>query len=138
MQGSFTKCFTSQNSQTLEQFFESLYLDDIYIFSKTIEEHENALEYVFNCLKHEQLFISPTKLKPYAIWFNCLGHTRDENGLRASTDKLELIRNWPMPSSYHDVQRFLGLMEYISRFLPNISAYTMPLSGMCANGLPFL
>ena len=113
MQGSFTKCFTSQNSQTLEQFFESLYvnntlqqgdcngpsswqrfmtyvfqdrigvevwvyLDNIYIFSKTIEEHENALEYVFNCLKREQLFISPTKLKPYAIWFNCLGHTCDE------------------------------------------------------------
>jgi hypothetical protein len=91
-----------------------VYLDDIYIFSKTIEEHENALEYVFNCLKREQLFISPTKLKPYAIRFNCLGHTRDENGLRASTDKLELIRNWPTPSSYHDVQRFLGLVEYIS------------------------
>ena len=115
-----------------------VYLDDIYIFSKTIEEHENALEYVFNCLKRKQLFISPTKLKPYAIRFNCLGHTRDENGLRASTDKLELIRNWPMPLSYHNVQRFLGLVEYISRFLPNVSAYTMPLSGMCANGLPFL
>ena len=33
-----------------------VYLDDIYIFLKTIEEHENALEYVFNCLKREQLF----------------------------------------------------------------------------------
>ena len=111
-----------------------VYLDNIYIFSKTIEEHENALEYVFNCLKREQLFISPTKLKPYAIWFNCLGHMRDENGLRASTNKLELIRNWPTP---HDVQRLLGLMEYISQFLPNVSAYTTPLSGMCANGLLF-
>ena len=38
-----------------------VYLDDIYIFSKTIEEHENALEYVFNCLKREQLFISPNQ-----------------------------------------------------------------------------
>ena len=33
---------------------------------------------------------------------------------------------------------FLGLVEYISQFLPNVSAYTTPLSGMCANGLPFL
>ena len=39
-----------------------VYLDDIYIFLKTIEEHENALEYVFNCLKHEQLFISQPSL----------------------------------------------------------------------------
>jgi hypothetical protein len=34
------------------------------------------------------------------------------------------------------VQQFLGLVEYIS--LPNVSAYTMPLSGMCANGLSFI
>ena len=95
-----------------------VYLDDIYIFSKTMEQHENALEYVFNCLKCEQLFISPTKLKPYAIRFNCLGHMHDKNRLRASTNKLELIHNWPTPSSYHNVQRFLGLVEYISQFLP--------------------
>jgi RNase H-like domain found in reverse transcriptase/Reverse transcriptase (RNA-dependent DNA polymerase)/Integrase zinc binding domain len=115
-----------------------VYLDDIYIFTKTLEQHENALEYVYNCLYKEQLYISPNKLKPYAIRFNCLGHYRDEHGLTASTDKLELIRNWPTPSSYHDVQRFLGLVEYISRFLPNVSAFTTPLSGMCSNGLPFI
>ena len=58
--------------------------------------------------------------------------------ISANTDKLELICNWPTPLSYHDVQRFLGLVEYISQFLPNISAYTTPLSGMCSNGLPFV
>ncbi|HZZ15741.1 MAG TPA: reverse transcriptase domain-containing protein, partial [Candidatus Sulfotelmatobacter sp.] len=115
-----------------------VYLDDIYVFTNTIEQHENALEYVLQCLKDEQLYISPKKLRPYALRFNCLGHYRDENGLHASADKLELIRKWPTPSSYHDVQRFLGLVEYISRFLPNVSAYTTPLSGMCSNGLPFV
>jgi len=115
-----------------------VYLDDIYIFTNSIERHENALEYVHTCLTNEQLFISPKKFRPYAIRFNCLGHYRDENGLHASADKLELIRKWPTPSSYHDVQRFLGLVEYISRFLPNVSAYTTPLSGMCSNGLPFV
>jgi len=115
-----------------------VYLDDIYIFTKTLEQHENALGYVYDCLYKEQLYISPNKFKPYAIRFNCLGHYHDERGLTASTDKLELIRNWPMPLSYHNMQRFLGLMEYISRFLPNVSAYTMPLSGMCSNSLPFV
>jgi len=115
-----------------------VYLDDIYIFSTTIERHEELLEYVFQQLYKEHLYISPKKFKPYAIRFNCLGHYRDENGLQASSDKLELIRNWPKPSSYHDVQRFLGLIEYIARFLPNVSAYTTPLSGMCHNGLPFI
>jgi len=91
-----------------------VYLNNIYIFTKTLEQHENALGYIYDCLYKEQLYISPNKFKPYAIRFNCLGHYRDEHGLTASTDKLELIRNWPTPSSYHDVQRFLGLVEYIS------------------------
>ena len=43
-----------------------------------------------------------------------------------------------MPASYHEVQHFLGLVEYISCFLPNISAYTTPLSGMCSDGLLFV
>ena len=115
-----------------------VYLDDIYVFTNTVEQHEEALEYVLKCLTEEHLYISPKKLRPYAIRFNCLGHYRDEKGLHASADKLELIRKWPTPSNYHDVQRFLGLVEYISRFLPNVSAYTTPLSGMCSNGLPFV
>ena len=45
---------------------------------------------------------------------------------------------WPTPASYHEVQCFLGLVEYISRFLPNVSAYMTPLSGMCSDGLPFI
>jgi hypothetical protein len=85
-----------------------------------------------------ELYISPKKFKPYAIRFNCLGHYHDKHGLQASTDKLEIICKWPTPSSYHNMQRFLGLVEYISRFLPNVSVYTMPLSGMCSNGLPFI
>ena len=115
-----------------------VYLDDIYVFTTTLEEHEEVLAYVLECLKKEHLFISKNKFKPYAIRFNCLGHYRDENGLQASGDKLDLIRKWPTPATYHDVQRFLGLIEYISRFLPNVSAYTTPLSGMCSNGLPFV
>ena len=114
------------------------YIDDVYVFTDTVVDHEDALEYTLQCLILERLYISPHKLRPYAIRFHCLRHYRDENGLHASADKLELIRKWPTPASYHDVQRFLGLVEYISRFLPNVSAYTTPLSGMCANGLPFV
>ena len=91
-----------------------VYLNNIYIFTKMLEMHENALEYVLNCLCNQKLYISPCKFKPYAIRFNCLGHYRDEHGLTASTDKLELIHKWPIPLSYNDVQRFLGLVEYIS------------------------
>jgi hypothetical protein len=51
-----------------------VYLDDIYVFTNTIGEHENGLEYILKCLTDEQLYISPKKFRPYAIRFNCLGH----------------------------------------------------------------
>jgi hypothetical protein len=51
-----------------------VYLDNIYVFSNSIEQHENALEYVLKCLKDEQLYISSKKFRPYAIQFNCLRH----------------------------------------------------------------
>ena len=114
-----------------------VYINNIYIFSNKIETHKKALQYVFNCLKNDKLYISESKFKPYAIWYNCLGHYRDKNGLHASSDKLDLIWQWPTLASLQDVQRFLRLVENISRFLPNMSAYMMPLSGICSQGLTF-
>ena len=62
-----------------------VYIDDIYVFTNTIPDHENALEYVLKCLIDDKLYISPKKLRLYTICFNCLGHYRDEYGLQAST-----------------------------------------------------
>jgi hypothetical protein len=73
------------------------------VFTSMVNQHEEVLKYVLKCLTEEHLYISPKKLQPYAIRFNCLGHSRDEDGLHASADKLELIRKWPTPSNYHDV-----------------------------------
>ena len=47
-----------------------VYIDDIYIFTNTIPNHENALEYVLKCLIDDKLYISPKKLRPYTICFN--------------------------------------------------------------------
>ena len=67
----------------------------------------------------------------------CLGHMIDEKGLHADTDKMATIREWNIPRNYNDVQRFLGLIQYLAHFLPDISAYTGPLAGMTMNGTPF-
>ena len=68
-----------------------VYIDNIFIFTNSIEKHENTLQYVLDCLTKEHLYISPKKFNPYVIRFNCLRHYRDELGLHTSTDKLELI-----------------------------------------------
>lgn len=114
-----------------------VFLDDIFVFTMTIEQHEDALEYVLQRLIEEQLFIGNKKFDVYSEVMDCLGHRIDDCGLHADLDKMSRIRSWPMPESLQHVQGFLGLVQYIQRFMPDISGLTGPLSSICANGQPF-
>jgi hypothetical protein len=84
------------------------------------------------------LWVSPQKLNLFCVCYSALGHYFDERGIHADATKVERIRTWPTPASYNDVQKFLGLVEYIAKFLPHLSDYTGVLSGMCSDGLPFI
>ncbi|THU91021.1 DNA/RNA polymerase, partial [Dendrothele bispora CBS 962.96] len=119
--------------------FMHVYLDDIFVFSDTIEDHEHHLnEGIFNKLREQELFLKASKVELYAESMDCLGHIIDEKGLHADSDKLECIRNLDLqPHNYNDIQKFLGLVNYLSHFLPDVSAYTNPLSEMSKNGQPF-
>ena len=66
-----------------------------------------------------------------------LGHLIDDWGIHADADKMEKIRQWKTPWDLNEVQWFLGLVEYLALFLPEILAWTSPLSGICGNGQPF-
>jgi hypothetical protein len=61
----------------------------------------------------------------------------DEKGLHADGNKMAKIREWNRPRNFNDVQRFLGLVQYLAHFLPDIMAYTGPLADMTMNGTPF-
>jgi hypothetical protein len=112
-----------------------VYLDDIFIFSTTIEEHEEQLKIVFELLRKYHLFLAKHKVQLYAEKIDCLGHVIDDMGIHADADKMRMIREWPTPQNYHDIQRFLGLVNHLGQFMPDISAYTAPLLGMSSQTL---
>lgn len=114
-----------------------VYLDDIFIFSDTLAEHEETLRWVFSKLREQHLFLSPKKVDILSSSMDCLGHVIDDRGLHADSDKMIRIRNWPVPKTWHDVQRFLGLVQYLAHFMPDVSAFTSPLSSMMRNGQYF-
>jgi hypothetical protein len=117
--------------------FVHVYLDDIFIFSSTREAHEQHLELVFNALRDNKMYLSKKKVDIYSTRMDCLGHIIDDLGIHAESDKLEAIREWRTPRNYHDVSRFLGLVQYLAQFMPKVSDYMSPLSAMCTNGAPF-
>jgi hypothetical protein len=61
----------------------------------------------------------------------------DHQGLHADADKMTQICNWWQPRNYNDVQKFVGLVQYLAHFLPDILSYTGPLFAMSKNGQPF-
>lgn len=113
------------------------YLDDVFSFTGTIEEHEECLRRVFTRLRENQLHLKWSKCQLYAKRMEFLGHIIDDNGIHPDVDKLQRIRDWRVPRNYHDVQRFVGLVNYVANFLPDITMYTAPLQSMTQNGTPF-
>jgi hypothetical protein len=68
---------------------------------------------------------------------DCLGHIIDDRGIHADADKMARVREWRTPRNKHNVQRFLGLVQYLAHFMPDVSAYTGPLQAIQKNGHPF-
>jgi hypothetical protein len=118
--------------------FLHVYLDDLFIYSDSIDDHEKHLGLVFNKIRENLFYLQEEKCKLYAEEVDCLRHMIDKRGLHADTNKLSRLRNWKTPQNYNEIQRFLGLVQYLSQFLPDASAYTTPLSTMTRNGQPFL
>lgn len=118
--------------------FVRVYLDDIFVYSDSIEEHEEHLRKVFNILREQGLYLSKDKLDLYLKQMDCLGHVIDDKGLHMDNDKMTRIIEWCTPFSYHEVQQFLGLVQYLAHFMPNISAYTSPIEAICRNSQPFI
>ena len=117
--------------------FVHVYLDNVFVFSFTIEEHEEHLGIVLETLRRAKLFLKGVKVLLYAPSMECLGHLIDDLGLHADSDKMEKVRNWRTPRDYHDVQKFLGMVQYLANFMPDVSMYTGPLAEITRNGHAF-
>jgi len=117
--------------------FVHVYLDDLFVFSASIEDHKKDLEYVFKKLQEFHLFLEKAKCDLYSKHMDCLGHLIDDQGLHVDADKMAHVHKWHTPRNLKDIQRFLGLIQYLAHFMPDVIAYTGPLSAICRNGQPF-
>ena len=81
-------------------------------------------------LEENGFALKQNKVQLYAADLDCLGHHIDDNGIHVTTDKIDRILEWREPRDYHDVQRFVGLIQYIAHFLPEVAMYTGTLTGM--------
>ena len=117
--------------------FIRVYLDNVFVYSDSLDDHEKHLEITFRILQEHRLFLSRSKCDLYSEDMDCFGHRIDDQGLHADSDKMARICGWRPMQSYPEVLRFLGLVNYLAHFMPDVSAYTSTLEAICSNGQPF-
>src|SRR6202050_3313152 len=101
-----------------------IYLDNIVIWSDTIEQHTQHIHMVLAALRKAKLYCNPKKCHFYLLELDFLGHHISARGIEADTSKVDKIMNWPIPKNTTDVRSFLGLVRYIACFLPQLADFT--------------
>jgi hypothetical protein len=100
------------------------YIDDIAIWSNNVEEHTRNVETILQALKDNKLFVNPKKTKLFSTEIRFLGHWITAKGIEADEGKADRVKNWPKPTCTKHVCAFLGLVCYLSTFLPNLAQHT--------------
>lgn len=110
-----------------------VYLDDIIVFSSTIEEQLERLEKVFTKLRSHGLKIEPTKCQLFRDQVSYLGHVVSAEGVATDPEKTKAVREWPTPTTVRDVRSFLGFASYYRRFVPKFAQAAGPLHKLVAD-----
>ena len=104
--------------------FCHVYLDDIVIWSDSIEEHVEHLQLIFDALKTAQLYCNLKKCHFFLLELDFLGHQISRKGIEAQSSKVDKILQWPVPCNATEVCAFLGLVHYIANYLPKLAEHT--------------
>ena len=118
--------------QMMEETFGDLdgveiYFDDFFVWGETLEQHNARLKSVFDRCRKVNMKINRSKSKflhPELTW---IGHVISEQQLKADPKKIEAITSFKTPETKEDLQRLLGMVNYLAKFCPGLSVLTSPL-----------
>jgi hypothetical protein len=114
--------------------FVVVYLDDILIFSQTWEEHLHHIRQVLQTLRQHKLCANLEKCTFGITQVQYLGYIIDERGVHVDPAKIQVIRDWPAPTTLTELRSFLGLANFYHRFVLGFSHITWPLSQVTKGG----
>ncbi|KAK7912833.1 hypothetical protein WMY93_013044 [Mugilogobius chulae] len=113
-----------------------VFLDDLIIFSDTLEEHEHRLLRVLHRLRDYGLKLSPEKCKFLQTSVRYLGHVVSEQGVETDPEKISALKSWPVPRTLKELKSFLGFAGYYRRFINSYAAIAKPLNDLTKGYAP--
>nr|GFB70520.1 putative reverse transcriptase domain-containing protein [Tanacetum cinerariifolium] len=118
--------------------FVIVFIDDILVFSKSKEEHEDHFRIILQTLRQEKLYAKFSKCEFWLTSVAFLGHIVSAVGITMDPVKVEAITKWPRPTSVTEVRSFLGLAGYYRRFVEGFSRLALPLTKLMRKGENFV
>jgi hypothetical protein len=110
--------------------FVIVFLDDIFVYSKSEEEHEQCLRMVLQVLREHQLYAKLSKFSFYQRQIHYLGNIISEEGIVVDPEKVEAIREWLALRNVAEVRSFMGLTVYYKRFIAGFSRIAYPITSL--------
>ena len=107
-----------------------IFVDDIIIHSKNVSEHSSHLKSVFEILRKNQLYCKPSKCSFYAPEIEFCGFIISSSGVSTIPEKVQTVKDWPIPQNAHDIKSFLGMIGFYQKFIPRFAALAVPLSNL--------
>jgi hypothetical protein len=104
----------------LDKFIE-VFIDDILIYFKTEEEHEEHLRLALQKLREPQLYAKFSKCDFWLKEVSFLGHIIIDGGISVDPSKVEDVLKWEPPKTVKEIRSFLGLVGYYRRFIEGFS-----------------
>ncbi|GJX43105.1 putative nucleotidyltransferase, ribonuclease H, partial [Tanacetum coccineum] len=117
--------------------FVIVFIDDILIYSKNEQEHEEHLKQILELLKKEELYAKFSKCEFWIPKVQFLGHVIDNKGIHVDPAKIESVKDWASPKSPTEIRQFLGLAGYYRRFIEGFSKIAKPMTKLTQKKVKF-
>jgi hypothetical protein len=118
--------------------FVVVFIDNILIYSRSMEEHEEYLRIVLQHLRDHQLYAKFNKCEFWIKEVPFLGHVVSPEGIAVDPSKVKEVLEWKPPTTVFEVRSFLGLAGYYRRFIPNFSKIAKPITELLKKGNKYL
>ncbi|WVZ76698.1 hypothetical protein U9M48_024651 [Paspalum notatum var. saurae] len=117
--------------------FVVVFIDDILIYSKTEEEHEEHLRLVLRRPRDHKLYAKLSKCEFWLDQVPFLGHIVSKGGIMVDLSKISSVMDWKVPEVVKEVRGFLGLEGYYRMFIESFSRIAKPMTSLLEKGVPF-
>jgi hypothetical protein len=114
-----------------------IYLDDILIFSENLNAHQQVVREVLQRLHKHSLYAKASKCEFHRDSVEFLGMIVLAKGLEMCQDKVQVLKDWPTPTTVKELQAFLGFTNFYQRFIVNYSRIAVPLTMLIRKGQRF-